>query len=157
MPVPTVPEFYRRNVPNPYSKPFIQEFEWTSGTTPDYTVDPQTDEVVIVDEIHITIPRNLDLSSSDLEIQGYPDGKGGTKVALSSLDDMKKMCAGVMVIDTFPEPEELTFTLKPKPGIKLTHTGAETLVFHNSVAVDHTFTGWLKVSIHGWFLSESDY
>jgi hypothetical protein len=157
MATPNLIDFYRRNVPNPQAEPFKQDIEWVSGTTPDYTVDPQTDQAMLVTAVDIVVPRSLDLNGSDIELQGYKDGKGGTKITLSDLDDLKQKSDGVAWFDTGASPEDIKVSFKPKPPLLLTHGGGETLVIHNSQSETHTFTGPVRFAIHGYFLDESDY
>jgi len=157
MATPNIQDFYRRNVPNPLAEPFKQDAEWASGSTPDYTVDPSSGEMILVTAIDIVVPRNLDLNSSDIEIQGYKDGKGGTKLVFSSLQDLKQISDDVKYFDTGETTEEIKVRLKPEPPIKLTDTGAEMIVIHNSSSTTHSFTGFAKFAVHGYFLSEEDY
>jgi len=149
--MPNTNYFYRLNMPR--GTAFIMTESWATGATPNISIDPEADEEIFIEEIGVQCSFALTMPvGKNIVFTGLNEPDGTTAFEVHTADELKALMDDLNI-----DAAEMSGKLKLKPPLKLTHSGAETLVISHTDGVAGVITaGIITFIIKGWRLAESD-
>jgi len=143
--------FYRANMPR--GQAFVITESWATGVTPAITVDPQANEEIFIEEIGIHVSDPLTMpAGKNIVFEGLKEDDGTTDFEVHTLEELKALMDSLVL-----ETGKASGKIRPRPPLKLTDSGAETLVIqHTDGAAGAITAGTITFVIKGWKLAEAD-
>lgn len=148
--MPNTSYFYRVNMPR--GTAFIMTESWATGATPHILIAPEANEEIFIEEIGIQCSATFALAGGkNIVFTGLYGSDGATDVEIHTLEELK-----ALLDNLFVDTSETIGKLKPKPPLKLTNSGGETLNINHTDGDMGAITGTIVFTIKGWRLAEAD-
>lgn len=143
--------FYRANMPR--GQAFIMTQSWATGATPDILIAPEANEELYIEEIGIQCSLPLTMpAGKNIVFHGLYESDGVTDFEVHTTEELKALLDSLVI-----EVGEMVGKLKPKPPLKLTDSGGESLsIEHTDGGLGVITAGTITFIIKGWKLAEAD-
>jgi len=149
--MPNTSYFYRVNMPR--GTAFIMTESWATGATPHILIAPEANEEIFIEEIGIQCSLGFTMpAGKNIVFTGLNESDGTTAFEVHTIEELM-----ALLNDLYIDATVIVGKLKPKPPLKLTDSGGETLnIEHTDGDVGVITAGTITFIIKGWRLAEAD-